>query len=93
MKREVRIDIAGQSLTIRSDGDEEYLKSLARYVDGRIKELSLGQGGTTTLSLAILAALNIADEYHKLLNAQETVNQRLNNLVGELEATMAQTAA
>ncbi len=93
MKREVRIDVAGQGLTIRSEGNEEYLKSLARYVDERIKELSRGQGGTTTLSLAILAALNIADEYHKLLDAQEAVNRRLHNLVGELEASMEQTAA
>ena len=65
MKREVRISVAGQSLTIRSDEDEGYIKTLADYVSDRMREVGHGREGTTTVNLAILAALNIADEYHR----------------------------
>jgi cell division protein ZapA len=90
VKRELAIDIAGQTLTIRSDENDAYVRSLASFVDGKVKELSRGQPGITTLSLALTAALTIADELHKLRRAQEEIDQALDRLSGRIEAGLAQ---
>lgn len=90
MKREVRISVAGQSLTIRSDEDEGYIKTLATYVSERMREVGHGREGTTTVNLAILAALNIADEYHRLQRAHDELNLHLERLAGEIEASIGE---
>ena len=86
MKHEIAIDVAGQALTIRSDEDEEYVRSLANFVDTKVRELSRGQPGITTLSLALTAALTIADELHKLRRTQDEVEQVIQRLSGRIEA-------
>ena len=86
MKRELTIDVAGQMLTVRSDENEAYVRLLASYVDAKVRELSRGQSGTTTLSLALTAALTIADELHKLRKAQEDVDQALERLSVRIES-------
>ena len=93
MKRELMIDVAGQSLTIRSDENDAYVRSLAAFVDGKVRELSRGQPGITTLSLALTAALTIADELHKLRRTQEEVEQSLQRLSVRIEAGLGQETA
>jgi cell division protein ZapA len=86
MRREIAIDVAGQALTIRSDEDEAYVRSLATFVDTKVRELSRGQPGINTLSLALTAALTIADELHKLRRTQEEVDQVIQRLSSRIEA-------
>lgn len=62
----MQVDIYNQSYSIRSDGDEEYLKRLATYVDSKMREIASGTLTVDSLKVAILAALHIADEYHQL---------------------------
>jgi cell division protein ZapA len=90
MKRDLTIEIAGQALTIRSDEGEAYVHSLASFVDGKVRELSRGQSGVTTLSLALTAALTIADELHKLRRAQEEAAQTLERLSGRIETSLGE---
>lgn len=92
MKREVNISVAGHALTLRTDESERYLKQLADHVDAHMKELTRGQRGTTTLNIAILAALNVADEYYKLREANEQINASLEALNGRLESSLAKAA-
>jgi cell division protein ZapA len=89
MKREVRIEIAGQALTLRSDDDDRYVKSLAAYVDEKIREVGQGQQSVTTLTLALTAALMIADELQKSRAAQQEVDGTLDRLSGVIEASLA----
>jgi len=90
MKREVRIEIAGQALTLRSDDDERYVKSLAAYVDEKIREIGHGQQSVTTLTLALTAALMIADELQQLRLAQQEVDGALDRLSGAIEASLGE---
>ena len=59
----VRVEIHGQYYNLRGS-DAEYFQQLADYVDSKMRAVS--QNGTTvdTLRVAVLAALNIADELH-----------------------------
>jgi cell division protein ZapA len=92
MKRELTISVAGQALTIRSDEDESYVAALAAFVDGKIRDLHRGQPGVTTLSVALMAALTIADELHKLRKTQDEVEDVLRRLSGRIESGLSQDA-
>jgi cell division protein ZapA len=93
MNGEVVIDVAGQALTIRSDENEAYVRSLASFVDRKVRELGRGQPGVATLSLALTAALTIADELHKLQRTQEEVDQAIQRLSGRIEAGLGRETA
>lgn len=93
MKREIAVDIAGQSIAIRSDEDEKYLRVLASFVDDKIREVSRGRKGVTTLNLAMTAALMIADELYKLRGSQEEIDGVLDRLSGQIEDSLRQVGA
>jgi cell division protein ZapA len=46
--------------------DQEYIIKLAEYVDGKMRAVAEQTNTIDTVRLAVLAALNIADEYHLL---------------------------
>jgi cell division protein ZapA len=56
------VTIYGKTYHLRGDGDTAYLHELAQEVDRRMREVAETTGTADTLSLAILAALNITDE-------------------------------
>src|SRR5687768_3278098 len=73
----IRVEIYNQTYSIRSDGDSEYLMQLADFVDGRMREISSGTLTVDSLKVAILAALHIADELHRLKNMHEQADSQL----------------
>src|SRR3982751_3681789 len=73
----VRVEIYNQTYNIRSDGDTEYIIQLAEFVDGRMREISSGTLTVDSLKVAILAALHIADELHRLKNMHEQADAQL----------------
>jgi len=73
----VRVEIYNQTYNIRSDGDTEYIIQLAEFVDGRMREISSGTLTVDSLKVAILAALHIADELHRLKNLNEHADSQL----------------
>src|ERR1041385_3110440 len=73
----IRVEIYDQSYTVRSDGDPDYLKQLAEYVDQRMREISSGTLTVDSRKVAILAALYIADELHQLRRAHEAAHHHL----------------
>src|ERR1051326_8991614 len=73
----IKVEIYDQAYTVRSDGDPEYLKQLAEYVDQRMREISSGTLTVDSRKVAILAALYIADELHQLRKAHEQADDQL----------------
>ena len=73
----IRVEIYNQTYSIRSDGDSEYLMQLADFVDGRMREISSGTLTVDSLKVAILAALHIADELHRLKQTHEQADAQL----------------
>jgi cell division protein ZapA len=66
------VEIFGQTYNVRGEGDPEYLSELARFVDGRMREVA-GQVATVDpMKIAILAALNIADEFSRYRKQRES---------------------
>ena len=73
----IKVEIYDQAYTVRSDGDPDYLKGLAEYVDQRMREISSGTLTVDSRKVAILAALYIADELHQLRKLQEQADEQL----------------
>ena len=73
----IKVEIYDQAYTVRSDGDPEYLKELAEYVDRRMREISSGTLTVDSRKVAILAALYIADEFHQLRKLHEQADAQL----------------
>ena len=73
----IRVEIYNQTYNIRSDGDSDYISELADYVDSRMREISSGTLTVDSLKVAILAALYIADELHRLKNVHEQADEQL----------------
>lgn len=65
MKRSVTVDVAGLKFTLKTEADEAYVRSLARLVTEKIDEVKTSSRTVATQSLAILAAMNIADDLLK----------------------------
>ena len=89
MSREVRLKIGSQEITVRSDEDNEYLDSLAAFVAQRMSKVGRGQDGSTTLSLALAAALSIADDLHRLQQATEGLDSELDGASEAIESLLS----
>lgn len=75
--KSIRVEIYNQTYNIRSDGDNEYILRLAEFVDSKMREISSGTLTVDSLKVAILAALHIADEYHRLKSDLEQTDAQL----------------
>jgi cell division protein ZapA len=67
----VRVEIFDQAYNLRGS-DPEYILKLAEYVDAKMRAVAEATNTIDTVRLAVLAALNIADEYHLLKRKQES---------------------
>jgi len=66
----VRVEIFDQAYNLRGS-DPEYILKLAEYVDNKMRAVAEATNTIDTVRLAVLAALNIADEYHLLKKKQD----------------------
>jgi cell division protein ZapA len=67
----VSVEIRGLRYPIRSTLDAEYVNGLASYVDQKMRAAADSTPSGDALRLAVLAALNIADELFRCQDAQQ----------------------
>jgi cell division protein ZapA len=65
LKRSIAVTIAGQRYTIKSDAEESYVHSLATLVDDKIKQVQRGAKTAQPAAVAVLAALQLADDLQR----------------------------
>jgi cell division protein ZapA len=87
-KKALDVEILGQKFTITSDAEEDYMIKVADYVDGKMQELLRATKPVAKSNVAMLAALNIADEYHRLKDTHEAILNRLDQLAKKLSTTL-----
>ena len=68
----VKVQICGQPYTIKGDAPAPYIEKLADYVNGKMQEVSAHKAGSNIAQIAILVALNIADEFFQLKDIKGT---------------------
>ncbi len=90
----VRVEIFDQVYNLRGS-DADYIIKLAEYVDGKMRAVSEQTATVDSVRLAVLAALNIADEYHLLQRRLEMpspeARQRASKLSSALDEVLLDT--
>jgi cell division protein ZapA len=87
----VSVTIFGQTYSLRADEDGTYVEDLARYVDTKMRTLSESTGASEPLRVAVLAALNIADEYFKLEDRHRAGEERIEATARELLSALEES--
>ena len=90
---QVQISIFGQEYSVKAPADPEYIQKIAEYVDGKMREVQSGFTSTqSSTRIAILAAMNIADE---LFNARQsgdvdstTFEQKISSLIDFIDENL-----
>jgi cell division protein ZapA len=83
--RVIPVEIHGQRYPIRSSLEPEYVARLASYVDEKMRAAGESTPSADSLRLAVLAALNIADELFRCRDANNARDGELAERAGELE--------
>ena len=90
MSRSVKISLAGHKLSLRTDAKPRYIKELADYVNTKIEQARSSGKIATTQSLALLAAMTIADELFQAREEKDRlerqVRERTRRILRYLEA-------
>ena len=73
----VHVEVFGQTYAVRAGADPGYVESLAAFVDGRMKDVSRTSGAVDSVRIAVLAALNLADELTRLRRDLEQAQHEL----------------
>jgi cell division protein ZapA len=79
----IRVVIYDQEYYVRGDLDEQYIQRLAKFLDTRMRAIAGRTRTVDSLRVAVLAALNIADEYHQVKAKYEETSQRVDEKVEE----------
>ena len=83
--RVVHVEIHGQQYPIRSALDPVYVAELAAYVDQKMRAASRETSAGDTLKVAVLAALNIADECFRVQADEQRRRASMTTRAEELE--------
>jgi len=88
---QIYVNIFGADYSLVSDGKDDYLKSIARYLDDKMREIDRSQNLKSVSKVAILAALNIVEELfqereyrEKLITEINEEARNMNNSILEL---------
>jgi len=77
LKKRYEIEIFGQELAVLSDAEDEQVANVVRYVNKKMEDIVRANDGLRTLDVAILAALNISEDYLKLKGVNQDLCDQL----------------
>jgi len=90
----VHVEIFGQTYTVKAGADPGYVEELAAHVDAQMREVSKTAGAVDSVRVAVLAALNIADECFRLRRqvreGDEKTAARAEGLLRELSSVLGE---
>jgi len=89
--KSTRVEIFGSEYHIRADADTDYVKTVAAYVDAKMSEIAQSQSLVSSTKVAILAAINIADELFKERRKREQTEQDVSEKAQALSEVLARS--
>jgi cell division protein ZapA len=89
----VQVEIYGQRYTLKGSEDSAYVESLAAHVDKRMREIADTTSTVDSLKVAVLAAVNIADEFFRLKLAGESVDDRIQEMTDQIGGLLDEVIA
>ncbi|HYL85096.1 MAG TPA: cell division protein ZapA [Candidatus Angelobacter sp.] len=96
MSAPVKVQIFGQTYSIRGELEEKYVQRLAKFVDEKMQAIADATGTVDTQKIAVLAALAIADELHSMQHERtdqdELLREQAERCLTLVERALKQTA-
>lgn len=77
MKKRYDIKILGQELAVLSDAEDEQVANVVQFVNDKMQDIVQSSDGLRTVDVAILAALNITEDFLKLKGVNEDLCDQL----------------
>ena len=78
MKNKVVVTIADRDYTMVAVEDEDYVRKCAAHVDQQLREIANNR--ISQADAAVLAAMNIADQYFREQDAAENLRRQIKDL-------------
>jgi cell division protein ZapA len=91
MKKRIEVEIFNQTFVVNSEDDERYVREIASYVDQRVRQMGESAKSAMPMRVAIMAALSIADEYHKALQRETDTQKEIERLSSLILERIAQS--
>ncbi len=82
MKQKITVSIAGQEYTMVAEEDEAYVQRCAAMVDSQVREV-MGGARLGLSDAAVLAAMNIADQFYREQDASENLRRQIKDGLDE----------
>ncbi len=79
-KNSVQVQIFGVDYSLKSEEEPEYVRMVAKYVDDKVQRIAHNTNVKSHSKIAVLAALNIADEFFQLKQRHENSLNQLNQV-------------
>mgnify|MGYP001596510798 CR=1 FL=1 len=79
-----KIQIYGKTYSLKSSSDQVSMEEVAIYVDTKMRELAEMRSKTSSADLAVLAALNIAQELMELQSQTEANDKVQDEKIGRM---------
>lgn len=86
----IRVEIYDQEYHMKGDLDPEYIQRLAKFLDARMRAVAARTNTVDSLRVAVLAALNLADEYHQLKARSDAIDERVGECTEVLDELLKQ---
>jgi cell division protein ZapA len=77
----VKVEIYDQSYNVNAEGNEDYIREIAAYLDGKMRDVAESTRMVDSVKVAVLAALNITDELFAVRSRQDEMEGPLRKRV------------
>ncbi|HEV2386954.1 MAG TPA: cell division protein ZapA [Candidatus Acidoferrales bacterium] len=84
----IKVEIFDQTYTVQGELDEIYVNRLARSVDQKMRAVAETAGTVDTARVAVLTALNLADELEAFRHQRGELRRRVERCVRLVETAL-----
>ena len=92
MKRSVTVQIAGVRYALKTEEDDRWVKAVAAFVDGKIRDAQKHSRTPDTQSVAVLTALQIAEELFNERRQSDELRKKIREKSQSLLEVLAREA-
>ena len=89
VKRRVDVTVMGMPLSVRTERDDAWMHGLAAQVGRRLEELRRSAKNASTQQLAVLVALNLAEELQQEREKTAELTALTQTTLGRVHAALA----
>jgi cell division protein ZapA len=93
MKKSYEVILLNQKFNLKSDSTDKYVQKVADYVNKKLFDIQENTKSVSSLNVALLAALNIADDYFKIKTVErdkiDKAKGKIKEIVGLIDRCIA----